>query len=61
MASGGTLVGNAEFVETFCEVFYLVDACVQVVEFGIFVKTYRKGLHVAAVHAAICEVSFEGD
>ena len=61
MSAGRALIRDAELVETFGQVFNLVNAGVQVVEFRVFVKTNRKRLHVAAVHAAIGQIALEGD
>ena len=61
MATGGTLVGNSEFVKTLGKVFNLADAGGEVVKLGVLVQTYGKCGHVAAVHAAIGEIALEGD
>src|SRR5699024_9283456 len=57
----GTLVRNAVLVEQRREILHLTDAGVEVVEFGVFIKAYCEGSHVAAVHAAVRKVSFEGN
>ena len=61
MTAGRTLIGDAVLVEQVGQILHLVDACVQVVELGVFIEANGQCLHVAAVHTAVCKVALEGD
>ena len=61
MAARGALVGHAVFVEQVAQQFHLADAGVELFELGILVEAHGQGVHVAARHAAVGEVTLVHD
>ena len=61
VTTGGTLVGDAVFVEFGGEVLDLLDAGFDHVELNVLFQTNGEGVHIAAIHTAIGEEAFEGD
>ena len=59
VAAGRTLVRNAVAVEQVGKILHLVDACFEVVKLRILVQSDGERVHVAAVHAAVSQVSFK--